>query len=354
VKFQLLTQVSRYWSIALAVGGMFVAWSCSAGAACLDAPPASASEVGLILHLSSTCSSDEREAHMVSGEAVVEAIAQGRRVDLVGVIIRGDLIFDRLAVNVTEGLNEGEDEQRFVRAALSIRDSDVWGVVRHRSPDSVLEFEGPVDFQGSRFREGVDLSHSVFQGKVELSHATFEKEAHFVQGRFMEEVACRETKFGPSTRFHRSTFRRSLDCKNALFDGMTEFLEVTFEQPTTFEQARFGQGTGFSGSRFKSRVDFGEAIFSRETFFGFTVFERETVFAGAQFLGSADFSNAEFGQPDDLAKARFDQPPIFVQVKRPAVEQSDSLLQTREGQYGLTLACLIVAALLVAYLVKVK
>lgn len=334
---------------------MIATGSYDAGATCGVAQPTSDPSVGLVIHLPSTCSLDEREAYAVTGDAVIDAIAQARRVDLVGVIIRGDLVFDRLAVEAGTGLNEDDEkEQRFVRAVLSIRDSDVRGALLHRSPEGVLWFEGPVDFQGSRFREGVDLSRSVFQKEVDLSGSTFKKEANFVRGRFIGETACRETKFGPSTRFHRSTFQGPIDCTGALFDGMAEFLEVTFEQPVTFERSRFGHGTGFSGSHFKSRVNFGEAIFSRETFFGFAVFENEVLFAGAQFLGAADFSSTEFKQLDDLEKARFDRPPLLAQTKRLTSGQSDDFLKTREGQYALTLVFLVVAALLVVYLIKLK
>jgi len=324
----------------------------AANATCVIEQQGSDTEAGLVIRLSPACSPDERDAYAVSGETVINAIKKGGRVDLVGVIIRGDLNFDRLESKAAEGSNEDQNEQRIVLAALRIRDSDVQGALRHRSPEGVLRFEGPIDFQGSRFREGVDLSHSIFQEKVELSGATFEQEAYFVRGRFAEAAVCRETKFGPSTRFHRSMFQGPLDCTGALFDGMAEFLEVTFEQPATFERSRFGQGTGFSGSHFKSRVTFGEAIFSRETMFGFTIFEYEALFAGAQFLGTADFSNAEFRQQDDLAKARFDQPPLLTQTKRLASEQSDGFLETREGQYVLTLAFLVAAGLLIAYLIK--
>jgi uncharacterized protein YjbI with pentapeptide repeats len=335
-------------------------------AVCVAEGSATGIEAGLVMHLSPSCTPAEREAHAVSGGAVMDAIAKGRPVDLLGVIVRGDLIFDRLAVKPTSNsqtrapeVQNREDqannsEQRLVRAALSVKDSEVLGTVRHRPGQGTLEFTGPVDFRGSRFKERVDLSRSVFHEPVELSGATFEKEAYFVQGRFAQPISCRGTKFGPSTRFHRSVFQGSVNCAGALFDGMAEFLEVTFEQPAVFERSRFGLGTGFSGSRFKSRVSFSEAIFSRETFFGFTAFESEAVFTGAQFLGSADFSNAEFRQRDDLAKARFDQPPLLAQTKRLEQNQSTALFQTRNGQSILTLGLLIVAALLVVYAIRVK
>ena len=337
-----------------------------ADAGCVVETSATGIEAGLVIHLSPSCTQAERESHAVRGEVIMDAIAKGHSVDLLGVLVRGDMIFDRLAVQPTARLpgptseranredRGGGNGQRIVRKALSLRDSVVLGAVRHRAADGTLQFDGPVDVSGSHFKEGVDLSRSVFHKPVEFSQAAFEKEAYFVQGQFAMSVGCRETKFGPSTRFHQSTFRGSVDCTSALFDGMAEFLEVTFEQPAVFERSRFGLGTGFSGSRFKGRASFREAIFSRETFFGFAAFESEAVFAGAQFLGSADFSHTEFRQQDDLAKARFDQPPLLDQTKRLEPAQSAGFLQTRNGQYALTLMFLVVDALLVAYAAKLK
>jgi hypothetical protein len=355
-----------HWYMAVGLACAIVACPPEADAVCVAEGSATGIEAGLVTHLSPSCTPAEREAHVVSGDAVMDAIAKGRPVDLLGVIVRGDLIFDRLTVEPTSSLQtpapevqNREDqannrEQRLVRAALSVKDSVLLGAVRHRPNQGTLEFTGPVNFQGSRFKEGVDFSRSVFHEPVELSGAIFDKEAYFVQGRFVQSVGCRETRFGPSTRFHRSVFRGSVNCAGALFDGMAEFLEVTFEQPAVFERSRFGLGTGFSGSRFKSWVSFGEAIFSRETFFGFTAFEREAIFAGAQFLGSADFSHAEFRQPDDLAKARFDQPPLLAQTKRLEQNRSTGLFETRNRQSLLTVVLLVVAALLVAYAMRVK
>jgi uncharacterized protein YjbI with pentapeptide repeats len=328
-----------------------------ADAACVIESPSTGFETGLVVHLSASCTQVERGAHAVRGETIMEAIANGRPVDLFGVIVRGDLIFDHLPVQ-TEPTSQADrragNEHRLVRAALSLRDSVVLGAVRHRSADGTLRFEEPVNFHGSRFKEGVDLSRSVFQEAVDLSAATFDKEAYFVQGQFAQALDCRETKFGPSTRFHRSVFRGPVNCADALFDGTVEFLEVSFEQPTTFERSRFGLGTGFSGSRFKNRVSFSEAIFSRETFFGFAIFEHEAVFSGARFLRSADFSHAEFKRQDDLDKARFDQRPRLDQTKRLASAQPAGLLQTRNVQYAITLLFLLGAALLVAYVIKLK
>ena len=102
------------------------------------------------------------------------------------------------------------------------------------------------------------------------------------------------------------------------------------------------------------RANFSEAIFSRDTFFGFSVFEGETSFAAAQFLGAADFSDAEFKKPDDLAKVRFDQKPLFTRTKRIGQNEPADTLKFQAGQYALTLFFLLMAALLVAYVLKMR
>lgn len=359
-------EIWRQWCLALVVGTALSVPGWEASATCVVEIPQTESKTDLVLHLGPECTAGERESHAVRGDAIVEAITQGRRVDLVGVIVRGDVPFERHSTTSVVQKSGGKSgvsragepvdgsEPLVVRGAVVIRDSIVLGRLQHRSATSKLRFDGPVDFQGSRFKEGVDLSRSIFQDTFELSGATFEKEAFLVQGEFGRGMGCRDTKFGPSTRFHRSVFRGPVNCTGALFDGMAEWLEVNFEGAATFERARFGLGTGFSGSRFTSQAHFSDAIFSRETFFAFTLFEGHTVFAGAQFLGPADFSQAEFKERDDLSAVRFDQPPDLRETKRMAQASATGWVESKQGQYTFTLLLLVVAAALVAYILKMK
>lgn len=317
----------------------------------------------LVKKVPSSCTQAEREIHAVDGAKILESLNKGQPVDLTGVIVRGDVDFDRLPAQTVGGRNRigsdpreqgGTEEIRLVRGALTIRESVVLGGVRHRSSTGTLQFEGPVDFHGTTFKAGVDLSRSHFHGLVELAEAVFQQEAYFVQGQFMQGLGCAGTKFGPHTRFHRSLFRGAVNCTGALFDGMAEWLEVTFEQPAVFERTRFGSGTGFSGSRFMQQAGFSDAIFSRDTFFTFSVFEETAVFAGSQFLGPVDFSNADFKKRDDLDRVRFDQPPLLTRTHRVIQEQPADDLATFLSRYGLTAVLLLVSAGLVGYILKSK
>jgi uncharacterized protein YjbI with pentapeptide repeats len=320
----------------------------------------------LMKHLGPDCTKAEREAQAVPAASVMQALTQGQAVDLAGVVLQGDLIFDQLPVQksqIPKGLTPeqqaalsalNDEEQRSVAGNLIIRDSVVEGALRHRSAKGTLEFEGTVDFHGTKFKDGVDLSRSVFQRVLTIDSALFEREAYFVQGHFAQGLSCADTKFGPHTRFHRSVFRGQVDCQGSLFDGMAEFLEVVCDAPVNFERARFGLGTGFSGAQFKKLANFSDAIFSREAFFAFVVFSGEARFAGAQFLQAADFSNADFKRGDDLAKVRFDQKPLTNGTKGIAQAGAGSGGQSGFQQYAITLGILLVAAFLVAYAVKLK
>jgi len=320
----------------------------------------------LMKHLGVDCTAAEREANAVGAAAILKAASLGEAVDLVGVMVQGDLIFDQLPLyksQIPKGLTPEQqadlsaldaEELRMVSGPITIRDSIVQGALRHRSVKGTLQFAGPVDLEGTQFKDGFDLSRAVFQGAVTVDRVKFEREAYFIQGQFAQSFHCAGTRFGPHTRFHRSVFHGAVDCQGSLFDGMTEFLEVVFEQPVQFDRARFGLGTGFSGAQFKKSVSFAEAIFSREAFFGFAVFSGNAQFAGAQFLQAADFSNAEFKRVEDLAKARFDQAPSMTGVKGLSQEGQGKGGQSPAMAYGSTLFFLLIAAVLVAYALKMK
>lgn len=347
------------WVLALWLGWILVARGADGHAACQVEESLGKVGGALVKKLSSDCSQVERELHAVDGARILESLNNGQPVDLTGVIVRGDVDFGRLPAQAVGarshmGLDQPQQALRLVRGVLTIRESVVLGPVRHRSSTDTLQFEGPVNFHGTTFRDSVDLSRSLFQGSVELTEAVFQKEAYFVQGRFMEGLRCQGTKFGPHTRFHRSRFHGVVNCTGAFFDGMAEWLEVTFEQPAVFERARFGAGTGFSGSQFRRQAAFLDAIFSRDSFFTFSVFEEVAVFSGAQFLGSVDLSDADFKKPDDLVQARFDQPPLLTRTRRVSQGQPADGWATLLRRYGLTAMLLLVSAGLIGYIVKSK
>lgn len=288
-----------------------------------ESPPA------LSLRLSGDCTERDREAEAVTAEEVLQALREGRDVDLVNALITGDLLFDALPsasmdrlVQRYPSLREalGDVASGSVRAAsgrLSIRDSYVRGQVTANPTKGYLILAGPVTLAGTTFHRSADFTRTVFLGPVEVSRARFEHEAFFIQARFLGDARFDDVSFGLRARFHRSRFMGPAGFVGATFTGMAEFLEVAFMREASFARARFRQGAGFSGSRFQGPLDLSEALFQREAFFLYTIFNADANFRRTTFRGLADFSHAEFRGADDFATAFFDREPRFSRTTAP-------------------------------------
>ncbi len=324
---------------------------------CQVETPVSGPGVALTLHLGADCTEQEREARAVDVTQLLQAFREGKGVDFSGVVIRGDLSLDTLPVGSLlpelEGMKELQGrEVRVIPGSLTIVNSVVRGVIRHRSTQGLLVVKGPVIFSGTRFEQLVDLSRAVFMQPVTLSGAVFLRESYFVQGRFLRDVFAEKTAFGPHTRFHRSVFQGRVTFQQSGFNGLAEFLEVVFEKDVNLSRTYFKLGTGFSGSRFQGLADFSEASFDREAFFTFTLFDGDAYFRRATFRSTADFSDASFKGREDFSKVFFEKGPQFTRATRSATGQAPLGFENQTVQHAITLSLLVFSALLIVYLIR--
>jgi uncharacterized protein YjbI with pentapeptide repeats len=321
----------------------------------------------LVRHLDKDCTSEERETRSVQADDILRTLQKGRDVDLAGVIVKGDVRLEALPVKTPKEILPAlspDDRQtvgslgapaiRYISGTLSIRDSEVRGRILNQMKDERLVISGPVIFSGTRFQEAVDLSRTVFLGVVDCSSASFARESYFVEARFQQPVLFTQTVFGPHTRFHRSVFHGAANFYHARFNGLAELLEVSFEKGAGFFGAQFTSGTGFSGSRFGGIADFVETQFQGDVYFLFTRFEHEARFRGTAFGGVADFSDVLFAAGQDLAQAGFVKPPQLPQSLRGEMPMPATAPSWMAAQYGVTLAFLAMALLLLGYLLKIK
>ena len=308
------------------------------------------------MHLSPNCTKAEREAHAVEASALLAALKRGQTVDLDGVILRGDLVFDTLPVAASPPELEGilgprDREVRVIAGGLSIVNSVVQGKMTHRAIDGTLVFSGPVTFSGTIFERMVDVSRSVFTQSLTLSGAVFLAEAYFVQDRFLGQVSGEKAAFGPHTRFHRSQFYEAVTLEQSGFSGLAEFLEVRFDRDAILARTYFKLGTGFSGAQFAGLADFSEALFDGDAFFTFTRFDGDAYFRRATFRAIADFDDAQFNGHEDFSKVFFEKGPQFMRAKRSDNTQTVGI-ESPQIQYAITLSLLVFSALLIAYLVR--
>jgi uncharacterized protein YjbI with pentapeptide repeats len=341
------------------VGGLALLWPLldATGSSCLleTSPPGQGA--ALTLHLGAGCTEQEREARAVDAAQLLQAFKEGKGIDLLGVVVRGDLSLDMLSVGPLPSELEGIKalqgrEIRVIPGSLAIVDSVVRGTITHRSAQGLLVVKGPTTFSGTKFEQLVDLSRSVFIQPVTLSGAVFSQESYFVQGRFLRGLVADKTSFGPHTRFHRSLFQGPVTFQQARFNGLAEFLEVVFEKDVNLSRANFKLGTGFSGSHFQGLANFSDTSFDGQAFFTFTQFDGDADFRRATFRSPVDFSNASFKSKDDFSKASFEQGSQFTNATRSATVQAPPEPGNEIIQYTVIFILLAFGALLIIYRVR--
>jgi uncharacterized protein YjbI with pentapeptide repeats len=343
----------------IVLGGSALLWLPLGAAAsnCQVETPHSGQETAFTRHLSADCTEQERETRAVEAGQLLQAFREGKGIDLSGVIVRGDLIFDTLPVgplpSELEGMKELQGHEiRVIDGSMMIVDSVVRGEIKHRSVQGRLVMKGPVTFSGTRFEQLVDLSRSVFLHPVTLSGTVFLKEGYFVQGRFLRDVVAEKTAFGPHTRFHRSVFQGPVTFQQSKFNGLGEFLEVIFEKDVNLSRASFKLGTGFSGTRFQGLANFSEASFDSQAFFTFTLFDGDADFRRTTFHSTADFSNAQFKGRDDFSSTSFEKGSQFTSSNRSVPPPAPPKGENEFVQYAVILMLLTFGALLIVYRIR--
>ncbi|UCE63658.1 MAG: pentapeptide repeat-containing protein [Nitrospirota bacterium] len=299
---------------------LLVGWF-SLAEACRVEEPAKPSPRVLHKHIVDSCTFEERSALALSAEEVLTALGKGHSVDLLGVVVKGDLSFDRLPLlpiqqqpisssRIKEKFKErGLEEVRVIPGAMIIRESWFQGLIATNLRDGALVIFGPVDMDKTKFEKSLDFSKTVFLDPVNFSGTTIAYEGFFIGAHFDNTANFRNTVFGTHTRFHKALFGETAIFNHAGFHGLAEFLEVEFAGKADFSQTFFKHGTGFSGTQFRGASDFSQALFEREAYFRFATFEQNASFRGTRFKAVADFTNAQFNENFDFANAVFEGTP---------------------------------------------
>src|SRR5205823_6613851 len=97
-----------------------------------------------------------------------------------------------------------------------------------------------------------------------------------------------------------------------------------------------------------------EASFDGDAFFTFTLFEGDADFRRAAFRSTADFSDASFKRRDDFSKTSFKKSPDFTRATRSTTGQVPPGPENQIIQYAIILSLLVLGAVLIAYLIRVR
>jgi uncharacterized protein YjbI with pentapeptide repeats len=316
-----------------------------------------------VKHMSKTCTVEDRLAHAVPAEELLQAIQREQAVDLVGVVVIGDLLLDQLPLRevpppdqlpgLTKNVlaSRGVKEVRVISSSITIRDSRIDGVIATKLKEGYLLARGPLTMTGTAFTGMVDFSRTMFNEEVTFSNAVFHREGLFLQTLFSRPARFDQVVFGVHTRFHRAQFHDTVTFEGARFDGLAEFLEVAFDKDANLSRSAFKMGTGFSGAQFSANVDFAAAVFEREVFFLFTGFTGNANFSRAVFRSQADFSDAEFRAMGNFSDVSFAVNPVFQRTKLSGPLPVRVNIRNLKALYG-TAASLLVLAVLLVWILK--
>ena len=318
-----------------------------------------------VKHLSQACTEDERLAHAVHAEELLQAVQRGQAVDLIGVVVVGNLYLDQLPLVdvpapdqlpplIRESLPVGGVKTlRVISRGLSIRDSRIRGRIATRLKEGYLLVQGPVTTTGTVYEEMVDLSRTMFGETVNFSDAVFRREGLFVQTVFNKPVQFERVAFGVHTRFHRARFGDTVTFADTRFNGLAEFLEVAFDKEARFAHSHFKQGTGFSGAQFGENAIFRDARFERDVYFLFTQFAGNAAFRGSLFGGETDFSDAVFHGAADFSRVSFAVEPKFQRATLSGAIPTQAGKPRPQFLYGIA-ASLLVFTVLVLWIFNKK
>ena len=344
------------WALASGILPVWVLLSSPAlvdGAGCSFEPAPVDPHAPFTRHLPKSCTQQERDRLAVHAEELLSALTEGRGIDLAGVVVTGDLAFDRLPLKPAAAadfplprLKEVVEsrritEVRVIGGPLSLRDSVVHGEIASNLREGLLLVQGPVITSGTTFERKVDFSHAAFSASVDFSDSILLQQGFFIEAVFTRPARFERTAFGVHSRFHRAVFADTVTFLRAGFSGLSEFLEVSFEKDASFSRTYFKKGAGFSGSRFRGGLDFSEATFEREAFFLFTLFEGDAYFRRGTFRATADFSDAEFKGLADFSKVFFEIEPNFARTKSNPNRRSLGGLQDPKVLYAIVAAVLV-------------
>jgi len=188
----------------------------------------------------------QRENQRISASDVLQELARGEQVRLLGCTISGDLDVNRLFVQ----------DEGFDTSDLSVETSG--GAKK-------LTFTQSLTFDSCTF-EGDVCFAPPWESPESLS-VRFEKDVVFNSSKFCGQSRFSGASFGALSGFDGcgfdrvASFRNAVFCgramyRTAAFDGYGLFNGAVFETDARFTNTCFGKGGNFTNVRFKGRTDF--------------------------------------------------------------------------------------------------
>lgn len=205
-----------------------------------------------------------RRSGEVSAEEILNAIAEGRDIEVTSANIVGRLHIQEVAGRLERSIND----LWIIRGQVRIDNSVICGEINL----SDTEFWGSVSFEKTTFcMDDIHFERTKFCGDTSFSLSRISGRAHFTSAIFMGRAYFDLTVFGGNGQF-----------TNVIFEDFVSFHEATFTKLALFGSANFGGYADFSYAKFGSRVSFRAAYMKRVADFAHVVYDKNNLRSGLQ------------------------------------------------------------------------
>lgn len=197
----------------------------------------------------------------VTGDEILQALSEGKDIDIRFATVIGDLDIRRLRVFSLSNnirLHHCSVKSQLIGSNLLFEG------------DLILfdcEMVGPVNFSGATFRNKVDFSSSIFHDDTRFILANFFRGASFSGATFKQRPFFRLAKFLDSASFYYSNFEEGADISSAEFKRDVSFADFSFSKPEspikpdlTFFGTTFGARAAFISSLQRPITVLGEEV----------------------------------------------------------------------------------------------
>ncbi len=225
-------------------------------------------------------SETEKEAKPITAKEIIEAIKNGKKVEIINAAIDGQFILRDINV-----------ESEITIERTKIKDIVDW---------SYSTFKGVLNLKNSIFENDAIFTETVLEKDIFLDGAIFQGKAEFFDltatGNLYGRFYRRPTTFEKEALFNGATFKKSVDFSHSIFKG-----------EANFESVRIGGDAEFTQTKFKQQARLNEAQIDGNVLFYGARFNQRASFNGAQIDGNVIFNGARFNQRPSLNSAQIEE-----------------------------------------------
>ncbi|KKG17064.1 hypothetical protein EO98_18460 [Methanosarcina sp. 2.H.T.1A.6] len=249
----------------------------------------------------------KKEENPIDAEEIVEAIKNGKEVEIINAVIEGPFILK--SVNVESKVSI---QQTKIRGPLDCSYSTFKKVLSFEN--SI--FETDATFISVLVNKDIVLNNVTFSGVANFSDinvtgifysrsATYKKQTIFVMGdfknrieldksKFEGEVNFRSARIGNNAEFIGANFKKGVIFNSSNIEGSAFFKSAIFEGEANFGSTQIGRNAEFDEVNFKEKLIFNNSHIKKSASFKSAIFEDEINFGSTQIGRNADFLKSYF------------------------------------------------------------